>query len=83
MIYAPERAKGVGAIYSDFSFLVRGIWFHVYVGKDIPRRMREICCVTSTKKVIFLRNWQKEFAESGRHLQKNAAISPKIAHLFK
>jgi hypothetical protein len=35
-IFSPDRFKGVGAIYSDFSFLTRGLWFHVYVGKDIP-----------------------------------------------
>jgi hypothetical protein len=83
MIYAPERVKGVRAIYSDFSFLVRGIWFHVYVGKDIPVDMKEICCVNSERKVIFLRSCEKEFAESGRHFQKTATISPKVAHLFK
>ena len=63
MIYSPERVKGVHAIYSDHSFLVRGLWFHVYVGKDIPTAMREICCVNSPKKVIFMRSCEKEFAE--------------------
>jgi hypothetical protein len=82
MIYSPERVKGVHAIYSDHSFLVRGLWFHVYVGKDIPTAMREICCVNSPKKVIFMRSCEKEFAESGRYLQKDATISPKVAHLF-
>jgi len=79
MIYSPERVKGVHAIYSDFSFLTRGLWFHVYVGKDIPKEMREICCVNSTRKVIFLKSCEKEFLEAGRYLLKNAKVSPNVS----
>jgi len=76
--YAPERVKGVHAIYSDFSFLTRGLWFHVYVGKDIPKEMRELCCVNSEKKVIFLRSCEKEFYEGGRYLLRNAKVAPNV-----
>jgi hypothetical protein len=79
MIFSPERIKGVSAHYSDISFLTRGLWFHVYVRKDIPAVLREICCVNPPKKIILLRSCEEEFFEASRFLLKDLKVSANLA----
>ena len=77
MVFAP--AKVSGSRYPMFSILVRGIWFHIITDKNAAPSVAKLCCAQSDKRVLHLRDCSKEFFQAGRHLYKNAKVSPTLS----
>jgi hypothetical protein len=51
----PNRIKNISG-FIGFEFLARGVYFHVLLGRGIPQRMRQLCCVSSPDRFIFRRS---------------------------
>jgi hypothetical protein len=76
MNFAP--AKVSGSMYPMYSILVRGLWFHVIATDDNPKGLSELCCVRSSKKVLFKADCTKPFLQAGRHIHKTATVSAEL-----
>lgn len=71
----------VDTAYAMHSLLVRGLWFHITTGSNLPTYIRELCCVSSARKVLFLRNSERELLQAASHMHSTAAVSPKLSAL--
>lgn len=65
--------------FPSYCLLVRGVWFHILTGVIPSAQFREACCVNSTKKVLFVKDCEKEILQAGGHIMASAAVSPKLA----
>ena len=61
--------------YTVFSSLVRGIGFRVLVGSNPPPEIRETCCFTCHKKLIFVANNEDKSSHAWSHLFSTAVPS--------
>jgi hypothetical protein len=61
-----------------FSFLVRGLWFHVVTNPDRVF-VENFCCVRSARKTILRRNCEKDLIESGVWMLSKTNVSKKLA----
>ncbi len=75
--FAPSARKG--ALFPSHSLLVRGVWFHILTSANLPTVVRELCCVNSAKKVLFVKDCEKEILQAGGHIMATASVSPKLA----
>jgi len=80
-VYAPARARGNQALYSEFDILARGLWFRVYIGKRVPTAIKKLCCVKSARRVLFLKSCHRDFVDAGTYLLRFAKRSAKLARL--
>jgi hypothetical protein len=75
--FAPSAT--IGAPNTGYSFLVRGLWFHIITGDNLPSVFVEnCCCVKSARKVIFKKDCEREMLEASSHIMATAAVSPKL-----
>ena len=77
--FAPSERKGTLFASPSYSLLVRGIWFHILTGVAPAALIREACCVNSPKKVLFMKDCEKEVLQAGGHIMGSAAVSPKLS----
>ncbi len=75
--FAPTASKG--APHLTYSLLVRGLWFHIVTGDNLPALLWESCCINSACKVIFKRDCTREVLHAGGHLMSTATVSPKLS----
>lgn len=76
MTFAPSLVAQ--SRYPMYSILVRGVWFHIITTDRDAAGLSELCCVRSTKKVLFKEDCTQRFLEAGRHIHKTATISPEL-----
>ncbi|HTA24893.1 MAG TPA: hypothetical protein VK763_15275 [Terriglobales bacterium] len=76
MNFAPS--KSVGSTYPTYSLLVRGLWFRVITTDENPLGLRDLCCVRSAKKLLFMADCTEPFLHAGRHIHKTATVSPEL-----
>ena len=57
--------------FKRIELLVRGIWFWVLLG-EIPQQIANWCCVNSSQKVLFMRDYTDEFLLMNRHFLESA-----------
>jgi len=74
--YAPSKA--VGSPYPMYSLLVRGLWFHVVATDENPKGLSDLCCIRSTKKLLFKADCSEPFLKAGRHIHKTAPVSAEL-----
>lgn len=74
--FAPTQSMGTP--YLKYSVLVRGLWFHIFTGNNLPAVLWETCCVNSARKVIFKRDCTREVLHAGGHIMATAAGVSKI-----
>lgn len=61
-----------------YSILVRGLWFHVVTTDSHPPGLDELCCVRSSKKVLFKEDCTERFLQAGRYIHQTAVVSPEL-----
>ncbi|MGA2905229.1 MAG: hypothetical protein ABSD98_15475 [Candidatus Korobacteraceae bacterium] len=64
--------------YQDFWLLVRGLRFNVMVADAPDARLRNLCCVCSPGRKIFVANMERETVEAVRHFHTNAKVARNI-----
>jgi hypothetical protein len=67
------------ASFPSYCLLVRGVWFHILTSTNLPAEVCEFCCVTSAKKVLFVKDCGKEILQAGSHIMATASVSPKLS----
>jgi hypothetical protein len=72
MIYAPWKVDLPQNSFLKFEILVRGIWFYVVMGDQVPPGTADLCSVNSTKRIVFRRNCVQDFRDSTRHFLDTA-----------
>jgi hypothetical protein len=77
--FAPSVRKDTLFVSPSYSLLVRGIWFDILTGVNPSAIVREVCCVNSAKKVLFVKDCEKEILQAGGHIMATAAVSPKLS----
>jgi hypothetical protein len=75
--FAPSKSKDTPLL--NYSLLVRGLWFHIFAGDNLPAVLWDGCCVNSARKVIFKRDCTREVLHAGGHIMATAAVSPKLS----
>jgi hypothetical protein len=75
MVYAPALLAETK--HTTFSILVRGLWFHV-VTDSKASRIKELCCVQSSRKVLHLEDCDQRFREAGVHMNMTARVAPNL-----
>jgi hypothetical protein len=58
--------------YTCYGFLIRGIFFNVYLGNRIPVTVKRLCCVTSPEKWILVRSMENETVRAYARLDETA-----------
>lgn len=76
-IFAPTQK--IGARYPTYSMLTRGVLFDIITSDELPPAMQDLCCVNSTKRVLFSGSCEDRTVHAGGHMLKTAAVSPKLA----
>ncbi len=76
LLFAPNPTKG--GIYPAFSMLVRGIKFTLVVSDNLPEELREACCVSSARKVIFMRDCAANMQHGFGHLYQTADVDSRL-----
>jgi len=76
LLFAPNPTKG--GVYPAFSMLVRGIKFTLVVGESLPAELREGCCVSSARKVIFMRDCAADTQHAFGHLCRTARVGTRL-----
>jgi hypothetical protein len=61
-----------------FSFLMRGLWFHIVTNPDRVF-VENFCCVNSARKTILRRNCEKDLIESGAWMLSKTKVPKKLA----
>lgn len=64
---------------SSYCLLVRGVWFHIFTSASLPAGLLELCCVNSDKKVLFVKDCEKEILQMLGPIFATAYVSPKLA----
>jgi hypothetical protein len=72
MIFAPWKIDVPRDQYSLFEILIRGLWFRIAMGTNVPAGLKDLCCLQSTKKVLFMADCNKEFLKAGKHFFETA-----------
>jgi hypothetical protein len=57
--------------FTAYAFLARGISFRVLIGRNLPSGIRELCCVTGSKTLIFAASCANKSIHSFAHLMTN------------
>lgn len=78
MTMGPTLSRGTEL--PTYSFLARGLWFHIVTSSALPTRASEGCCVNSPKRLIFRRNAERELQKAGGFMMATAVEHPKLAH---
>ena len=73
---APSLKKD--SVYPTYSLLARGIWFDTIVGENLPQGAKDLCCVNSVKKVLFLNNCEDRILQAAERIHKTAKVSEKL-----
>jgi hypothetical protein len=68
--YLPSRSQNFPG--SAFGMLTLGIHFTVCVGDDIPPSVRQVCCVRSGPRLIFLRDCQQKTVDAFAQVVKTS-----------
>jgi hypothetical protein len=75
-VYAPSLMAETKV--KMFSFLIRGLWFHVIADAKADPSLSALCCYRSDKKVLHLENCHRRFVEAGSFLNKTARVAPNV-----
>jgi hypothetical protein len=75
--FLPSERRGT--LFPSYSLLVRGVWFHILTSTTLPAEVRELCCVNTARKVLFLKDCEKEVIQAGGFIMATAAVSPKLS----
>jgi hypothetical protein len=60
--YFPSAVKD--SLHTAYAFLVRGVYIRVFTASNLPRGFRDLCCFTSPRALIFMRDCTKEALET-------------------
>jgi hypothetical protein len=58
--------------FDKFELLIRGIWFHVAISTGPPLGMNDLCCVNSSKHVLFQRSCEQDIVDAVAHFRDQA-----------
>lgn len=72
--YVPGRVRVTS--HAVYFLLTRGVYFRVHMGGNVPREIRELCCVTSAEKFVFTRNCENKTVDAFGHLLSTAKPAP-------
>jgi len=68
--YTPSRMLNIPG--TAFGLLTLGVHFSVHVGYDIPPSIRQVCCVRSSRHLIFQRDCERKTVEAFGELIKTS-----------
>jgi hypothetical protein len=63
----------------SYCLLVRGLWFHILTNASLSAGLLTLCCVNSDKKVLFVKDCEKEILQKLGPTFATAYVSPKLA----
>jgi hypothetical protein len=64
---------------ASYCLLVRGVWFHILTSTRLSAVLLTPCCVNSDKKVLFVKDCEKEMLQRLGPIFATAHVSPKLA----
>jgi hypothetical protein len=64
--------------FTAYAFLTRGINFRVLVGNNLTSQIRELCCVTGAKKLIFVTSCEDKSFNAFAHLMPTSKPSRRL-----
>ncbi len=64
---------------ASYCLLVRGVWFHILTSARLSAGLLTPCCVSSDKKVLFVKDCEKEMLQMLGPIFATAYVSPKLA----
>jgi hypothetical protein len=76
MTFAPSLLAD--SRFPTYSFLVRGLWFHIITTDEAATGLERLCCVRSSAKLLHKEDCTERFLECGRYIHKTATISPEL-----
>jgi hypothetical protein len=76
IVFAPSLMKG--GMYPAFSMMVRGIKFTLVTDNDLPEEIRQVCCVRSARKAIFMRDCTAGSDHAFGHIHQTAAVDARL-----
>jgi hypothetical protein len=63
---------------ASYCLLVRGVWFHILTSARLPAGLLTPWCVNSDKKVLFVKDCEKEMLQKLGPIFATAYVSPKL-----
>jgi hypothetical protein len=51
--------------------MTKGLYFRIFFGANVPRELRQFCCVSSEGKLLFTRDCEDGLIETWRKLMEN------------
>ena len=72
-VYVPCRVPETP--YTTYALLTQGIYFRVLMGEELPLDVRQLCCVTGIRKLIFVANLEDKTLQAFGRLNATARIA--------
>ena len=67
--FVPNRIQGTPL--TAYGLMTKGLYFRIFFGTDVPKDIRQLCCVTGPGRLIFTRDCEDDLLETWRKLIEN------------